>query len=154
MAELLLVLEHMHMRGVAHRDLKPSNLLFDENMHLKLVDFGTAKFFDRDRALETPVEAEGAKETTNARQSEVCVRRTEGSEVGMLLPTGGTEMTTTPRKRCSLVGSEDYVAPEIIAGQPSGPAADLWSMGVLLFLFLSGESPFKGYNELQTFQNI
>ena len=45
-AELLLILEHMHSRGVAHRDLKLSNLLLDERLHLKLVDFGTAKFFN------------------------------------------------------------------------------------------------------------
>ena len=71
-----------------------------------------------------------------------------------MLSTGGTELTTTPRKRASLVGSEDYVAPEILAGLPSGPAADLWSLGVLIYLFLSGISPFKGISELETFQNI
>jgi 3-phosphoinositide dependent protein kinase-1 len=36
----------MHSRGVAHRDLKPSNLILDEKFHIKLVDFGTAKFFE------------------------------------------------------------------------------------------------------------
>ena len=50
-AEIILILEHMHSRGVAHRDLKPSNLILDEKLHLKLVDFGTAKFFDGDEVL-------------------------------------------------------------------------------------------------------
>jgi 3-phosphoinositide dependent protein kinase-1 len=36
----------MHSKGVAHRDLKPSNLLLDERLHIKLVDFGTAKFIN------------------------------------------------------------------------------------------------------------
>ena len=42
-AEIVDILEYMHSKGVAHRDLKPSNLLLDENFHIKLVDFGTAK---------------------------------------------------------------------------------------------------------------
>ena len=42
-AEIVDILEYMHSKGVMHRDLKPSNLLLDENYHLKLVDFGTAK---------------------------------------------------------------------------------------------------------------
>ena len=50
-AELILILEHMHSRGVAHRDLKPSNLILDEKFHIKLVDFGTAKFFEIEDAL-------------------------------------------------------------------------------------------------------
>jgi len=42
--EIINILEYMHSKGIAHRDLKPSNLMIDENYHLKLVDFGTAKF--------------------------------------------------------------------------------------------------------------
>ena len=42
-AEIVNILEYMHSKGVAHRDLKPSNFLIDENYHLKLIDFGTAK---------------------------------------------------------------------------------------------------------------
>lgn len=42
-AEIINILEHMHVSGVSHRDLKPSNLLLDEHYHLKLIDFGTSK---------------------------------------------------------------------------------------------------------------
>lgn len=42
-AEIINILEYIHSKGFCHRDLKPSNLLFDDNYHLKLVDFGCAK---------------------------------------------------------------------------------------------------------------
>jgi protein-serine/threonine kinase len=68
--------------------------------------------------------------------------------------TNASELTTTPRRKGSMVGSEDYIAPEIIAGDYSGAPADLWSLGVILYLLLSGDSPFKGHKEQNTFQNI
>jgi 3-phosphoinositide dependent protein kinase-1 len=46
-AEIINILEYMHSKGVSHRDLKPANLLLDENYHLKLVDFGTAKIEEK-----------------------------------------------------------------------------------------------------------
>ena len=42
-AEIVAALQYLHQRNVIHRDLKPENLLFAQNMHLKLTDFGTSK---------------------------------------------------------------------------------------------------------------
>ena len=43
-AEMVASLEYIHSSGVAHRDFKPDNLMFDKNRHLKVIDFGTARF--------------------------------------------------------------------------------------------------------------
>lgn len=36
----------MHSRGVAHRDLKPENILLDDDMRIRIADFGSAKLFE------------------------------------------------------------------------------------------------------------
>jgi len=46
--EIVNILEHMHGKGIAHRDLKPENIMLSEDFHLKLGDFGTAKFTDKE----------------------------------------------------------------------------------------------------------
>jgi serine/threonine protein kinase len=50
---------------------------------------------------------------------------------------------TNLKKKGTLVGTEDYIAPEILEEEESGPPSDLWSFGVILYLMLSGISPFK-----------
>ena len=41
-----------------------------------------------------------------------------------------------------IVGSTGYMAPEVLSDKPYGLAADVWSMGVILFTLLSGRMPF------------
>lgn len=43
MKQLFEALQHVHRMNIAHRDLKPENILLDENLNVKLTDFGFAR---------------------------------------------------------------------------------------------------------------
>lgn len=53
-----------------------------------------------------------------------------------------------------ICGTPDYVAPEILSYDPITLATDMWSLGVITYVLLSGYSPFGSENKQQTFCNI
>jgi serine/threonine-protein kinase len=50
----------------------------------------------------------------------------------------------------NVVGTPAYMAPEQARGDGSGPAADLYSCGILTFLLLTGRKPFEGKSLVDT----
>ena len=42
--QLIYGLEYLHSHGICHRDLKPENILLDEFDHIKIADFGFARW--------------------------------------------------------------------------------------------------------------
>uniref|UniRef100_A0A668AX05 Protein kinase domain-containing protein n=1 Tax=Myripristis murdjan TaxID=586833 RepID=A0A668AX05_9TELE len=47
-------------------------------------------------------------------------------------------------------GTPEFVAPEVISYEPVGLETDMWSIGVICFILLSGESPFQGNSDAET----
>ncbi|XP_013408928.1 serine/threonine-protein kinase 17A-like, partial [Lingula anatina] len=53
-----------------------------------------------------------------------------------------------------IIGTPDYVAPEVLSYEPIGTYTDIWSVGVLVYVMLTGCSPFAGEDKQETFLNI
>ncbi|XP_073703801.1 triple functional domain protein [Garra rufa] len=53
-----------------------------------------------------------------------------------------------------LLGSPEFSAPELVLGEPAALVSDLWSLGVLAYVMLSGASPFLDESVEETCLNI
>ncbi|XP_051873954.1 serine/threonine-protein kinase 17B-like [Pristis pectinata] len=53
-----------------------------------------------------------------------------------------------------ITGTPEYIAPEILNYEPISTETDMWSIGVLVYMMLTGESPFQGEDKQETFLNI
>ncbi|KAI8575861.1 hypothetical protein K450DRAFT_259901 [Umbelopsis ramanniana AG] len=59
------------------------------------------------------------------------------------------QLTTTAPSRNSIVGTPFWMAPEVIRGDSYDTAADIWSLGALLFELLTGSPPLSEYPPLR-----
>ncbi len=58
------------------------------------------------------------------------------------------------KTKMRIVGTPDYIAPEIIKGMEHDAAADIWSFGILVYEFLCGCPPFNDVSIEKVFDNI
>jgi serine/threonine protein kinase len=123
LAKVARAVQHAHERGILHRDLKPSNILIDEQGQPVVTDFGLAK----------RVGGEG---------------NPPGPPFGRGGGGGGVTQTGT------VLGTPGYMAPEQATGQADGrqvtTAADIYSLGAILYELLTGRPPYTGDTALAT----
>ncbi|KAM4066882.1 kinase [Hirsutella rhossiliensis] len=133
-AEVTAALEYLHLMGFIYRDLKPENILLHQSGHIMLSDFDLSKQSDPGGKPTMIVGKNGAR--TDA------------------LPTIDTRSCIANFRTNSFVGTEEYIAPEVIKGSGHTSAVDWWTLGILIYEMLYGTTPFKGKNRNATFANI
>ena len=77
-----------------------------------------------------------------------------GGATSNSLPTIDTKSCIANFRTNSFVGTEEYIAPEVIKGCGHTSAVDWWTLGILVYEMLFGTTPFKGKNRNATFANI
>ncbi|XP_057971994.1 phototropin-2 isoform X2 [Malania oleifera] len=132
-AEVVVGLEYLHCLGIIYRDLKPENVLLQKDGHIVLTDFDLSFMTScKPQVIKHPIPKN---------------RRSRSQPPPTFVAEPATEAN-------SFVGTEEYIAPEIITGAGHSSAVDWWALGILLFEMLYGRTPFRGKNRQKTFANI
>jgi eukaryotic-like serine/threonine-protein kinase len=128
-------LEKAHRAGIVHRDLKPGNIMFTPS-GAKLLDFGLAK----------PVAMLGAQAL---------------SDKGNLTPSTPTMnvsmLSATPAvltQQGMVVGTFQYMAPEVLQGQEADARSDIFSFGCVLYEMITRRRAFEGMSQLSVMTAI
>ncbi|KAL5204860.1 hypothetical protein ABZP36_009731 [Zizania latifolia] len=133
-AEVVVALEYLHCQGIIYRDLKPENILLHRDGHISLTDFDLSCLTSCRPQVFLPVETDEKKR-----------RKSRSYPIFFAEPM---------RASNSFVGTEEYIAPEIITGAGHTSAVDWWALGILLYEMLYGYTPFRGKTRQRTFANI
>ena len=111
--DVCLAVEFAHSRGIIHRDLKPANIMLGDFGEVYVLDWGVARAV-ADADEQRPRRARERPRTTSS--------------------------STPARRRVGTVlGTPAYMAPEQLAGERAGPAADIYALGCILYEIAAGE---------------
>ena len=67
----------------------------------------------------------------------------------------GTAKKVKPGEKAkTMSGTPEFVSPEVVSYDFVTSATDMWAIGVITYILLSGFSPFMGDTDAETFSNI
>jgi serine/threonine protein kinase len=126
-----------HQQGILHRDLKPANIMLTKS-GAKLMDFGLAK--------EHHGLASGALAATAA------TPLTPSTPTVDLAALSSSDSPLT--QKGTIVGTFQYIAPEILRGHEADARSDIFSFGCVLYEMATGKRAFDGKSQLSVLTAI
>ncbi|GAA6063330.1 hypothetical protein JCM10212_003916 [Sporobolomyces blumeae] len=172
-AEMVLAIQETHqVLGAIHRDIKPDNFLFDAQGHIAISDYGLATDFHwshdgayydnqrRELLYRHGVDLEDGANPRARRDSQPFdpPRPGDFDDDGATPPPPGSLLGWRDQGRrrmaYSVVGTNNYMAVEVLRGGGYTVSADWWSLGVICFEMLYGYPPFVSKSRQQTRQKI
>jgi serine/threonine protein kinase len=130
--EIAQALEKAHQQGIIHRDLKPANIMLTK-AGAKLMDFGLAK-------PEMSISSQAVGPFTPS---------TPTMNLASL-----TSAASPLTQKGSIVGTFQYMAPELLQGAEADARSDLFSFGCVLYEMITGRRAFEGKSQLSVFSAI
>ena len=116
---------YAHRRGILHRDIKPSNVIHGKFGETIVIDWGLA----------LPIARQGVFKDV-AEQT--------------IAPRSGKNT----RNSIGCIGTPAFMSPEQARGDvPLTPAADIFSLGTLLYTILTGATPYQGQSVMEVRQH-
>ncbi|KAH8427846.1 serine/threonine-protein kinase [Aspergillus melleus] len=174
-AEMILCVEEAHRLQWIHRDIKPDNFLISASGHLKISDFGLAfdghwahdqLYYNDHRyslvqklGIRVCGDAQDQKDAQKAASSSPGTQEDRHEDsLGCTTPSSGLlrwrDRNQTRRLARSIVGTSQYMAPEIIRGQAYDGRCDWWSIGIILYEVSPSVSPTLRYQLINFFGTV
>lgn len=147
-AELVCAIESVHKMGFIHRDIKPDNILIGSDGHIKLTDFGLCTGFrwthDSKRYL-----------PKGHHQRHHSMEPGQWDDEEPVKPLEVRKVQEHDRSIAhSLVGTPNYIAPEILRRVGYKQLCDWWSVGVIMYEMIVGQPPFMAPTPSETQHKI
>jgi len=131
--EIAEALDKAHQQGIIHRDLKPGNIMLAKSV-AKLMDFGLAKPELALGAAASPDLLSPSTPTMNLKS----------------LTSGASPLT----QKGSIIGTFQYLAPEVLQGAEADARSDIFAFGCVLYEMATGRRAFEGKSQLSVLTAI